>query len=129
MRTSIHLPLLLLSFAAGCAASAGSPQTTMDTNSNASPESLLREIRADAARRGGVDVAATAIVTSDAVTWRDGSLGCPAPGMMYTQALVPGWRVRIAAGGTTWEYHADRRGRWSWCAPEQIQPAVDDRSG
>jgi hypothetical protein len=30
--------------------------------------------------------------------WNDGSLGCPEPGMMYTQALVNGYWLIIEAG-------------------------------
>ena len=40
------------------------------------------------------------VLSAEAVTWSDGSLGCPEPGMMYTQALVPGYRVQIRGGRT-----------------------------
>ena len=40
------------------------------------------------------------------VTWRDGSIGCPEPGMNYTQALVPGIRVVLELDGRRYEYHA-----------------------
>jgi hypothetical protein len=32
-------------------------------------------------------------VVAERVTWSDGSLGCPEPDMMYTQALVEGYRI------------------------------------
>jgi hypothetical protein len=36
--------------------------------------------------------------------------------MSYTQALVPGWRVRIEVGGAApLVYHASRRGQWLRC--------------
>ena len=41
------------------------------------------------------------VLTVESVTWSDGSLGCPEPGMMYTQALVRGHRIRVDAAGTT----------------------------
>jgi hypothetical protein len=44
------------------------------------------------------------------VIWRDGSLGCPKPGMMYTQALVEGWRIRLSVGETIYHYHSSKRG-------------------
>jgi hypothetical protein len=40
------------------------------------------------------------------VTWSDGSLGCPKPGEVYTQALVEGSRVILAHDGDTYDYHA-----------------------
>jgi len=47
------------------------------------------------------------------------------PGRMYTQALVPGWRLEIGAPGQVpLLYHASRRGGWLWCARERAQPAL-----
>ncbi|MEJ7720727.1 MAG: hypothetical protein WKF58_09900 [Ilumatobacteraceae bacterium] len=45
------------------------------------------------------------MVTDERVTWRDGSLGCPKQGELYTQALVPGRRVILRAGGSELAYH------------------------
>lgn len=45
------------------------------------------------------------VVSAESVTWNDGSLGCPKPGMMYTMALVPGYRIVLEAGGKTYDYH------------------------
>lgn len=90
------------------------------------PASLLRELRADAARRSGVPESSTVVESSEPVTWRDSSLGCPEPDRLYMQALVPGWRIRIEAGGTRHDYHASRRGQWVWCPPGR---AVDPAPG
>lgn len=48
------------------------------------------------------------VVAVSEVTWPDSALGCPQPDEMYTQALVPGYRVRLAAGDTIAEYHTNR---------------------
>jgi hypothetical protein len=61
---------------------------------------------ADLAQRLGVDAAAVRVVSSDEVTWPDGSLGCPEPGMMYTQMLVPGNRTILEVGGKQYAYHS-----------------------
>ncbi|OQY47593.1 MAG: hypothetical protein B6242_04550 [Anaerolineaceae bacterium 4572_78] len=42
---------------------------------------------------------------SQFVTWRDGSIGCPKPGMMYTQALVPGYLIELKVGKKIYHYH------------------------
>lgn len=40
------------------------------------------------------------------VTWRDGSVGCPTPGMAYTHALVPGFLVVLRIGDSSYRYHS-----------------------
>lgn len=80
---------------------------TRDPDS-AGPEagSLLDLALADLARRLGVQVTDIRVISSEKVTWRDGSLGCPEPGMGYTQALVPGWRALLEVDGVEYSYHA-----------------------
>jgi hypothetical protein len=65
----------------------------------------VAEAIADLARTTGVSPADIQVVTHEQVTWRDGSLGCPEPGMMYTQALVDGYRIVLRAEGQTVHYH------------------------
>jgi hypothetical protein len=60
---------------------------------------------ADLSRDTGVDPDAIQVVVNERVTWRDGSLGCPEPGMMYTQALVEGYRIVLRAEGEEVAYH------------------------
>jgi hypothetical protein len=70
------------------------------------PQELLDAIFGDAEERTGVDRAQFTLLRAEAVVWRDGSLGCPQPGMMYTQALAPGYWVVLEAGGRELDYHA-----------------------
>ena len=79
------------------------------------PEALLAEIMADLVARTGVDLAAITVVRGEVVTWGDGSLGCPQPGMNYTQALVDGYWVVLEAGGTEYDYRASNRGYFILC--------------
>ena len=65
-------------------------------------------------------------VHSEAVTWSDGSLGCPQLGQAYTQALVPGWRLVVQGPGREAMYHASQRGQWVLCGSGQTAPG---RSG
>jgi hypothetical protein len=73
-------------------------------------EATVDAALADAARRTGLRRAELKVLSAEAVIWSDGSLGCPEPGMMYTQALVPGYRVRVQASGQELDYHASRMG-------------------
>ncbi len=79
---------------------------------------------ADASRRVGLSAEQMKVASAQAVNWRDGALGCPQPGLSYTQALVPGWRVELVApGAATLLYHVSRRsGAWVWCPRERAQP-------
>jgi hypothetical protein len=69
------------------------------------PLELLEAAVADAAERAGVEAGSVSVLLAERVTWSDGSLGCPEPGMMYTQALVPGYRVVVEAGGNELAFH------------------------
>lgn len=79
------------------------------------PASITDPIVADAAARMGVDAPALTIVEATARTFPDGSLDCPEPGMMYTQALVDGYQVIVAANGTQLDYRGSGPGRFRIC--------------
>ena len=86
-------------------------------------DSVTAAVLADAAERTGMDKSALVLQSAEAVTWADGSLGCPAPDMSYTMAEVPGYRVRILAGNQELDYHANRRGDFVLCpAGRAIDP-------
>jgi hypothetical protein len=54
---------------------------------------------ADLADQLGVDPTSIEVIVDEQVTWRNGSLGCPEPGMVYTQALVDGYRIVLRVSG------------------------------
>lgn len=90
-------------------------------------DSITEAALADAAKRTSLPRARLQLASAEAVTWPDGSLGCPEPGMMYTQALVPGYRVRIVAGEQVLDYHASVRGGLVLCPAERAtQPLPSD---
>jgi len=71
------------------------------------PRELRRAVVADAARRLGVAESAIVLTRAERVTWNDGALGCPQPGMGYTQALVPGYRIVARTAERELIYHTD----------------------
>jgi hypothetical protein len=75
----------------------------------------LLAVRQDLARRLNLAEAQIALIRAEAVDWPDSSLGCPQPGMMYLQVVTPGYRLVLAAGGVSTEYHADAGGRFVVC--------------
>lgn len=60
----------------------------------------------DLSNRLGISGNEIKVVTEENVMWRDGSLGCPEPGMMYTQALVEGTLIVLRADGRDYSYHS-----------------------
>ena len=59
------------------------------------PQGILDAIIKEAATLAKVQREKLVILRAQPVVWNDGSLGCPEPGMMYTQALVNGYWVVI----------------------------------
>lgn len=95
------------------------------------PEQLMSDIMLDASARSGVAPQALQVIRAESVTWRDGSLGCPEPGMVYTQALVEGYWIILDADGTTYDYRASERGTFRLCQnPSKIEatlpPSLDE---
>lgn len=87
------------------------------------PDRMLDAALAQAAERTGVAKDEIRVVTAEAVTWSDGALGCPEPGMMYTQALVPGYRVVLDANGEELHFHAGESGDVRYC--DDPQPPIE----
>lgn len=58
---------------------------------------------------GKLDVAANdlTLVRSNATEWPDASLGCPKPGMMYAQAITPGYQITFEHDGSSYAVHAN----------------------
>jgi len=50
------------------------------------------------------------VVSAEAVEWPDGCLGVQKPGVMCTQAIVPGYKIILEANGEQYEFHTDEDG-------------------
>jgi hypothetical protein len=72
-----------------------------------------------------VDPDAVTILEVKHVTWRDGSLGCPKPGMMYTQVITPGYLVKAEVDGEIHMVHMDERGNGVVCSQDQARPPLE----
>lgn len=85
------------------AAESGAPAagTAARTMSDLAREKLATDL--------GMAADAVNVVDVQAVEWRDGSLGCPKPGMMYPQVITPGYQVTLEANGTRYTYHTNTR--------------------
>ncbi len=79
------------------------------------PPELLASIQKDLAERSGAAAEQMTIVQAQAIVWNDGALGCPQPGVMYTQAEVSGYRVILTVGNQPYDYHAADTGYFILC--------------
>ena len=61
---------------------------------------------ADLAERLGADPKQISTVSAVLVTWPDGSLGCPSPGMEYAQALQDGSIIELSYASKVYRYHS-----------------------
>jgi hypothetical protein len=93
----------------------GSPSSSSSSGGASLPAAIIDPIVADAAAGLGVDPSAVKIVSAEARTYGDGSLGCPKPGEMYTQAVVDGYQVIVEVNGTQLDYRGSGPGRFRIC--------------
>lgn len=85
------------------------------------PQAILDQILDDAADRTGVPRDELQIERAEAVTWSDGSLGCPEPDQFYIQVLVDGYWVEVGAGDEVLDYRGSGQD-FRLCPPGQGQP-------
>jgi hypothetical protein len=123
-RPAVAIGLVALALLSACAQSAGSPAAedpsasrrqpvplrsadavaSSDGAAGGVPDSVLSALLADAVERTGADEGDVTVARSQAMTWSDGSLGCPEPDMSYTQALVDGYHVVLEVAGEMLDY-------------------------
>jgi hypothetical protein len=134
-RHSLARPLLALvvlaAFAGACTGApqptpiasttpaASIPQTPVTTpvpgDVTGIPQRIIDAVLADASSRTGVAVGDIAVLIAKAVTWPNGALGCPQPGMMYTEMIEPGYQVVVEAAGQRLDYRGGSGGALSLC--------------
>jgi hypothetical protein len=100
------------------------PNSTTGSEGEGVPIALLEPVLIAAAARSGVDVGEVTVVSAELRDWPDGSLGCPAPGMMYTQVITPGYRVVIEVAGEQLDYRMNRRGAFRLCESGAAIPDI-----
>lgn len=79
------------------------------------PKAIFDSVLADLMTVAAPGDAEVTVVKSEAVIWSDGSLGCPQPDVMYTQALVEGYQVIFAVDDKLYDYHISDSGFFVLC--------------
>lgn len=91
---------------------------------SAVPDSLIAAIIDDVAGRTGLTSDSFVVVEAIAVVWNDGSLGCPEPGVFYTQATVDGYHVVVEGGGAQYDYRVGDNGAFRLCESPGAPPTT-----
>lgn len=79
------------------------------TPSNPALQKLVAQAKDDLARRLAIEADQIDVIEAKAVVWSDSSLGCPQPGMAYTQIPQDGLLIRLRAGKRLYHYHSGGR--------------------
>lgn len=90
------------------------------TDYPAALEDFIIAAKGDLATSLGIDVGAIDVAFVEEVTWSDASLGCPQPGMRYTQVPVDGMRIALDAGGVRYDYRTDGLRTPVLCVPTPV---------
>lgn len=69
---------------------------------------LIQQAIADLSQRLNIAPESIQVLEARSVTWPDGSLGCPQPGMQYIQVLTDGTYILLNAEGKDYAYHSGR---------------------
>lgn len=77
--------------------------------------------QADLSEKKNVQIKDVKLLSAQSVTWRSGALGCPEPGMQYTQALVKGMQIILQSKGKQYRYHASANGKPFYCEASRIE--------
>ncbi|MFO8037463.1 MAG: hypothetical protein R6U57_12640 [Anaerolineales bacterium] len=78
-------------------------------------ENMIAKVKADLAARLGISEDEITVVSAEAKTWNDASLGCPEKGMMYAQVITPGYRIILEVDGKQHDYRTDQAGHFKLC--------------
>ena len=68
----------------------------------------ISRAKADLAKRLGVSESEVKEESVEETDFPDAALGAPERGEMSAMMITSGWRIRLGAGGKTYEYRADR---------------------
>ncbi len=79
------------------------------------PEAIMTAVYEDLAATQNVSKEIITVTRAEAIIWSDGSLGCPQPGQVYTQALVSGYWIVLEVNGRSYDYHAAETGYFVLC--------------
>lgn len=91
------------------------PDAALEPVTGEVPAEILEAILAEVAEQTGAQPEQVEFVRAEQAIWNDGSLGCPQPGVVYTQAPVTGYWVVLQFNGETFDFRVNERGIFTRC--------------
>ncbi len=79
---------------------------TVPTPSSPYLQGLLTAAKENLAEQLGIPTEQIDLVELSPVVWPDGGLGCPEPGVAYTQVQQEGLLIRLRVGKRVYPYHS-----------------------
>lgn len=99
-----------------------------DSTTDEVPNELLEKLIDDLMSNNAAARIDIEVLRAESLIWSDGSLGCGKAGEMYTQALVPGYRVILSHAGRQFDYRATEKGFFRLCErPTLAAPGEEDK--
>ena len=90
-------------------------------------EFLIEKAKEDLTHKLSIQTTQINVLDAREVMWSDSSLGCPQPGMVYSQVLTPGYLILLEANNKEYEYHAGKGSDVIYC--ENPSPPVPGMPG
>lgn len=112
------------------------PEVVADLSNPAAPPSAGRGIsrlvemaKTNLAANLGIDASEIAVGEAGYVTWRNSSVGCPAPGTAYTEVLTHGSRIVLKANNGIFHYHSGGNLPPTYCPEPSVQKPLPYAAG
>lgn len=80
-------------------------ESSIHTPLGPSLEQFVNPAKEDLADRLSIDIKQIELIEFKAMVWPDSSMGCPQPGMEYTQVQREGYFIRLQYGDKLFDYH------------------------
>lgn len=93
----------------------GSADVPAGITPNLNSQQIVQIAVGDLAKRLQIGAEKISVSSVETTIWPDGSLGCPKQGMMYTQALTPGFKLILEVEGKSYPYHTDENETVVFC--------------
>ena len=94
----------------------GTPDPVMSTPVDVRVQPRVAAAIGDLASRESVAPEQAVVAAFTPVTWSDGSIGCPRPGMAYPQVQVEGELLILRLGTRLFQYHSRGAEPFTYCA-------------
>lgn len=88
------------------------------------PAGLMSKVERSLAKLTGSTTGSNRVVRTRHTQWPNGALGCPIPGMVYTQAPVDGYQIVLEHEGREYDFRSKGEAYVMLClAPSDLPPS------